>query len=72
MRLKPRRVVENILIRLLKDERLVVLLGARQVGKTSIMHLLVTGNLKHYPAKKRQGMWVVSPTEFLEIYRILK
>jgi len=40
MRLKPRRVVENILIRLLKDERLVVLLGARQVGKTSIMHLV--------------------------------
>ena len=41
MRLKPRRVTENILIRLLKDERLVVLLGARQVGKTSIMHLLM-------------------------------
>ena len=32
-------------------------------------HYLVTGNLKHYPAKKRQGMRVVSPTEFLEIYR---
>jgi len=31
MRLKPRRVTENILTRLLKDERLVVLLGARQV-----------------------------------------
>ena len=35
-------------------------------------HYLVTGNLKHYPAEKRQGMRVVSPTEFLEIYRILK
>ena len=35
-------------------------------------HYLVTGNLKHYPAKKRQGMRVVSPTEFLEIYRSLK
>lgn len=32
-------------------------------------HYLVTGNLKHYPAKKRQGMRVVSPNEFLEIYR---
>ena len=30
---------------------------------------LVTGNLKHYPQKKRQGMPIVSPTEFLEIYR---
>lgn len=29
---------------------------------------VVTGNLKHYPAKKRQGVLVVSPTEFLEIY----
>lgn len=35
-------------------------------------HCLVTGNLKHYPAEKRQGMRVVSPTEFLEIYRIVK
>lgn len=35
-------------------------------------HYLVTGNLKHYPAEKRQGMRVVSPTEFLEIYRIVK
>lgn len=30
---------------------------------------LITGNLKHYPVKKRQGMLVVSPVEFLEIYR---
>ena len=30
---------------------------------------LVTGNPKHYPAKKRQDMLVVSPTEFLEVYR---
>lgn len=35
-------------------------------------HYLVTGNLKHYPAEKRQGMRVVSPTEFLEIYRMVK
>lgn len=30
---------------------------------------LITGNLKHYPAKKREGMRVVTPAEFLEIYR---
>jgi len=35
-------------------------------GKAKV---LVTGNLKHYPANKRQGMLVVSPTEFLEVYR---
>jgi len=35
-------------------------------------HYLVTGNLKHYPVDKRQGMRVVSPTEFLEIYRMVK
>ena len=36
------------------------------------VHYLVTGNLKHYPVDKRQGMRVVSPTEFLEIYRMVK
>ncbi len=30
---------------------------------------LVTGNLKHYPAKKREGIRVVTPAEFVEIYR---
>ena len=30
---------------------------------------LVTGNLKHYPAKSRQGIRVVSPSHFLELYR---
>lgn len=30
---------------------------------------LVTGNLKHYPIKKRESIPVVSPAEFLEIYR---
>lgn len=29
---------------------------------------LVTGNLKHYPREKRQGVSVVLPKEFLEIY----
>ncbi|MEA3305497.1 MAG: putative toxin-antitoxin system toxin component, PIN family [Candidatus Omnitrophota bacterium] len=30
---------------------------------------LITGNSKHYPTKKRENMPVVSPAEFLEIYR---
>ena len=30
---------------------------------------LITGNLKHYPTQKRENMPVVSPAEFLEIYR---
>lgn len=30
---------------------------------------LVTGNMKHYPASKRQGMTVLSPREFLERFR---
>ena len=30
---------------------------------------LVTGNMRHYPAKKRQGIQVVSPTEFLDRIR---
>jgi len=30
---------------------------------------LVTGNLKHYPVSKREGMLIVSPSEFIEIYR---
>ncbi len=30
---------------------------------------LVTGNLKHYPAKKCQGILVLSPVKFLKIYR---
>jgi putative PIN family toxin of toxin-antitoxin system len=28
---------------------------------------LVTGNLRHYPLKSRQGMRVVSPAQFLEL-----
>lgn len=40
-----------------------------EIAITGKARCLVTGNLKHYPAKKRQDMPVVSPTEFLEIYR---
>lgn len=30
---------------------------------------LVTGNTRHFPVKSRQGMPVVPPAEFLEVYR---
>lgn len=30
---------------------------------------LVTGNKKHYPPQHRAGVTVVSPSEFLELYR---
>ena len=30
---------------------------------------LITGNLKRYPVKRRQGREVVSPREFIELYR---
>ena len=30
---------------------------------------LVTGNLKHYPERRRQGIAVVSPRNFLDSYR---
>lgn len=32
-------------------------------------HSLVTGNLRHFPERIRQGVRVVSPREFLESYR---
>jgi uncharacterized protein len=30
---------------------------------------LITGNSRHFPATKRQGMTVLSPAEFLDLYR---
>ena len=33
------------------------------------VHSLVTGNLKHFPERSRQGVRVVSPRDFLESYR---
>ena len=41
-------------------------LEATLAGK---VQCLVTGNLKHYPVNRRQGMLVTSPAQFLEIYR---
>ncbi len=31
---------------------------------------VVTGNLKHYPAEARQGVSVLSPRAFVELYRV--
>lgn len=41
IKLKPRKVTGDIVDRLLRDDRVIVLLGARQVGKTSIMRLVL-------------------------------
>jgi hypothetical protein len=30
---------------------------------------LITGNVKHFPKRKRQGVQVLSPAEFLELSR---
>lgn len=30
---------------------------------------LITGNTKHFPSSRRQGMAVLSPGEFIELYR---
>lgn len=40
-----------------------------EVALAGEVRCLVTGNLKHFPAKKRQGVIVVSPAEFLDVYR---
>lgn len=39
------------------------------VAVTGRAQCLVTGNLRHFPAKDRQGMTVVSPREFVDSYR---
>lgn len=33
---------------------------------------LVTGNLKHYPSEARQGVEVLTPRDFIEMYRRLE
>ena len=39
------------------------------IALASQAHCLVTGNIRHYPASSRQGVRVVSPRNFLELYR---
>ena len=40
-----------------------------EVAIAGKVRCLVTGNIKDYPISRRQGMEVVKPTEFLDIYR---
>lgn len=40
-----------------------------EVALSGRAQYLVTGNLKHFPMKEREGINVVSPRYFLEIYR---
>lgn len=40
-----------------------------EVALSGNAHCLVTGNLKHYPQRRRQGVRVVSPREFLDLFR---
>ena len=40
-----------------------------EVALTGNTHCLVTGNLRRYPQRHRQGVKVVSPREFLELFR---
>ena len=40
-----------------------------EVALTGNAHFLVTGNLRHYPRQNRQGIRVVSPREFVELFR---
>ena len=40
-----------------------------EVALSGEARYLVTGNLKHYPERSRQGVAVVSPREFLKSYR---
>ena len=40
-----------------------------EVALSGNARYLVTGNLKHYPEQNRQGARVLSPREFLELFR---
>jgi uncharacterized protein len=40
-----------------------------EVAIASSAECLVTGNLKHFPANRRGGVRILSPSEFLEFFR---
>lgn len=66
--LKPRRIVGSILEKLWRDERIIVLLGARQVGKTSIMHLLVKNLLGTEKIERKRVFYLdLEDMELLDI-----
>ncbi len=41
-----------------------------EVAVAARARCLVTGNLKHYPVEAWQGVEVLSPREFVELYRV--
>ncbi len=40
-----------------------------EVALSGAAECLVTGNIRHYPEDRRRGMKVVSPGEFVELFR---
>ncbi|MBU0678834.1 MAG: PIN domain-containing protein [Verrucomicrobia bacterium] len=40
-----------------------------EVALSARADCLVTGNIRHFPRKLRYGMTVLSPREFLELFR---
>ena len=52
IKLKPRRIVDSVFRKVIGDKRAIVLIGARQVGKTSIMRLLMERLLKKMAANR--------------------
>jgi uncharacterized protein len=40
-----------------------------EVARAGAAQCLVTGNVKHYPAKARSGVEVLTPRSFIEMYR---
>ena len=40
-----------------------------EAALTGEARCLITGNLKHYPSRLREGAVILSPSEFLEIFR---
>lgn len=40
-----------------------------EVAITGMVNHLVTGNLKHFPARHRRGVSVINPAQFVDLYR---
>lgn len=40
-----------------------------EVALADAAHCLITGNTRHFPTSRRQGMRVLNPREFLEYFR---
>ena len=78
-RIHPEDVAEALRVIRMRAERVAPMpLDAELPDKTDLPFIevaaaaeaiLVTGNLRHFPKKARQGVTVVSPREFLDILR---